>query len=164
MPELVVSDTSPLQYLDATGHLDLLPKLFGEIVVPEGVVEEIAEGRALGHPLPDLDALPWLRQVAVPDRRVLLLAAGLGKGEREVLALAQRRPDALALLDDGLARRAARHLGIAMTGTLGVLLRARSAGHLSQVTPVVDRLQELGFRLAEETRVAVLRLAGEAVR
>lgn len=50
MPE-VVSDTSPLQYLHQIDRLDLLRILYGDILVPEGFAEEIAEGRALGHEL-----------------------------------------------------------------------------------------------------------------
>lgn len=61
----------------------------------------------------------------------------------------------------GLARRHARLLGLTITGTLGVLLRAKNEGFLPAVAPVVDKLEQLGFRLAPETRAAVLRLAGE---
>lgn len=89
-------------------------------------------------------------------------ATDLGTGEREVLSLAAERPEAMAILDDALARRMALHLGIRFTGTLGVLLRAKAAGHLEAIKPVVDRLQELGFRLDSKTRSAVLDLAEEA--
>lgn len=160
MPE-VISDTSPLQYLYQAGCLDLLPTLYRAVIVPEGVAEEIATGRSLGHSLPDPATLDWLRITPVPHRRVLLLAADLGKGEREVLSLAAERPGALALLDDALARRMASHLGIHFTGTLGVLLRAKAAGHLEAIRPIVERLQALGFRLDQMTRSAVLELAGE---
>jgi predicted nucleic acid-binding protein len=160
MPE-VVSDTSPLQYLYQAEHLDLLPALYREIIVPEGVSEEIAAGRCLGHSLPDLAALDWIRIEPAPHRRILLLSTDLGKGEREVLSLVADRPGAVALLDDGLARRMAARLGIAFTGTLGVLLRAKAAGHVDAVAPIVDRLESLGFRLAAMTRAAILELAGE---
>jgi predicted nucleic acid-binding protein len=160
MPE-VVSDTSPLQYLYQAERLDLLPSLYQQIVVPEGVAEEIAAGRALGHSLPDLTALGWVRIEAVPHRRILLLATDLGKGEREVLSLVADRPGAVALLDDGLARRMAAHLGVPFTGTLGVLLRAKAAGYIDSVAPIVDRLEALGFRLDAVTRIAILELAQE---
>jgi predicted nucleic acid-binding protein len=71
------------------------------------------------------------------------------------------RPGAIALIDDGLARRMAARLGIAFTGTLGVLLRAKAAGHAAAIAPIVDRLESLGFRLAAMTRAASLELAGE---
>lgn len=79
-----------------------------------------------------------------------------------MLALAVERPGAIVLLDDWLARRMANYLGVSVTGTLGVLLRAKAAGHLAAVRPVIDRLQALGFRLDPTTRVAVLELADEA--
>lgn len=161
MPE-VISDTSPLQYLYQANRLELLRVLYETILIPEGVAEEILEGRSLGHALPPVAEIEWIVVTPVPQRRTLLLAAGLGKGEREVLSLAVERPDAMALLDDGLARRMARHLGIRFTGTLGVLLRAKAAGHLEAVEPVVDELQSLGFRLDVRTRAGILELAGEA--
>lgn len=161
MPE-VISDTSPLQYLHQAKCLDLLHILYRTVLIPEGVAEEILEGRSLGYALPDLAEIEWIRITPVPQRRTLLLATDLGKGEREVLSLAAERPEAMAILDDALARRMALHLGIRFTGTLGVLLRAKAAGHLEAIKPVVDRLQELGFRLDLRTRSAVLELAEEA--
>lgn len=161
MPE-VISDTSPLQYLYQARRLDLLRLLYETVLIPEGVAEEIHEGRSLGYALPDLAEVEWIRITPVPQRRTLLLAADLGKGEREVLSLAAERPDAMAILDDALARRMARHLGVRFTGTLGVLLRAKAAGHLEAVKPVVEQLQALGFRLRSKTRGAILDLADES--
>ena len=161
MPE-VISDTSPLQYLYQVEQLDLLPALYGKVLVPEGVAVEIKAGQALGHSLPDLQALDWIQIATVPHPRTLLLAADLGKGEREVLSLATQRPGTTVLLDDGLARRMARHLGLPFTGTLGVLLRAKAAGHLGAIGPTIDSLQAHGFRLDGLTRTAVLELAQEA--
>ena len=89
------------------------------------------------------------------------LGPHLGRGEREVLLLALQTPDSLALLDDAMARRQARVLGINFTGTLGVLLRAKQAGLLSEIAPVVEELDRLEFRLDTKTRAAVLKLAGE---
>lgn len=160
MPE-VIADTSVLQYLYQTDHLQLLRALYERILVPRGVAEEIAEGRSLGHPLPDLDALSWVTVVSAHERHGLKLSADLGEGERQALALAADHPGATVLLDDALARRMAERLGIAFTGTLGVLLRAKAAGHLTSIAPVVHELEERGFRLARETRSAILELAGE---
>lgn len=161
MPE-VISNTSPIQYLHQSGYLELLPTLYGEVTVPGGVVRELAVGRELGGDLPVVEALSWIRVREVGDERLLPLAADLGQGEREVLALAARSPDSLAILDDRLARHYAKLLDIQLTGTLGVLLRAKAAGHLDLVGPTVKRLEELGFRLDASTRLSVLELAGEA--
>ena len=75
--------------------------------------------------------------------------------------LALEIPGSVALLDDALARRVAIAKGIPIKGTLGLLLDAKHAGHLPTVKPSLDRLQDLGFRLDQQTRDAVLNLAGE---
>jgi predicted nucleic acid-binding protein len=130
-------------------------------VVPGGVVDELAEGRARGVDLPDPALLPWVRVRSVADLTLLKIAADLDRGEREVLALATQIAEPLAILDDALARRYARLLKVPFTGTLGVLLRAKAAGHLARVAPVLDRLESLRFRFDAETRASVLRLANE---
>lgn len=161
MPD-VISDTSPVQYLYQTNLLDLLPALYGQITLPQAVVDELPAGRTLGVALPDPALLSWMTVRQAQAGAILPLVTELGTGEREVLALAVETPDALVLLDDGLARRYARLLGIEFTGTLGVLLKAKQAGYLAALAPVLDRLNALRFRLNPSTRAAVLRLAGES--
>jgi uncharacterized protein len=157
----VVSNTSPLLYLHQLGRLDLLPALYSQVLVPASVVEELAAGRAAGHDVPDIAALPWARVVSSPTLALLALATDLGKGEAEAIAIAHER-NALLILDDGLARRHAKLVGVTLTGTLGVLVKAKTAGHITEVAPVVSRLRELGFRLSDQTRDAVLKLANES--
>jgi predicted nucleic acid-binding protein len=157
----VISNTSPLQYLYQAELLDLLPALYGTVVVPSGVTEELAEGRARGLALPDPKTLPWARVRVATDVALLRIVADLDRGEREVLAIAKQVADPLAILDDGLARRYARLLGVPFTGTLGVLLKAKSTGHLARVSPVLDRLEALRFRFDAQTRAEVLKLANE---
>ena len=69
--------------------------------------------------------------------------------------------DALLLLDDRHARRYAAAVGLAVTGTLGILVLAKERRMLDSVEPVLNRLHALRFRLDVKTREAVLRLAGE---
>jgi len=157
----VVSNTSPLLYLHQLGSMALLPALYPHVLVPASVVEELAAGRAAGHDVPDVAALPWARVVSSPTLALLALATDLGKGEAEAIAIAHER-NALLILDDGLARRHAKLVGVALTGTLGVLLKAKTAGRIAAVAPLVSRLTELGFRLSEQTRDAFLKLANEA--
>ena len=76
--------------------------------------------------------------------------------------LALEMPGSVALLDDALARRVAIAKGIPIKGTLGMLLDAKRIGYLTAVKPSLDQLQELGFRLSQQTREAVLKLAGES--
>ena len=129
MPE-VIANTSPLQYLFQLDLLDLLPELYGEVLIPEGVVRELRNGALLGVALPDVHSLRWLRVCKVRSAPVLPLAAGLGLGDREVLALAVEQESALVILDDALARRFAQRLKLPLTGTLGLLLKAKQQGRI----------------------------------
>ncbi len=165
MPESVrevITDTSPLQYLFQAALLGLLPALYGQVTLPEAVASELAEGHARGVSLPEPAAHPWMRVVAVRELAVLSLAPSLGPGEREALALAAQSADSLLLIDDALARRHARLLSLTFIGTLGVLLRAKAAGYLDAVAPILDQLDTLRFRLDPMTRISVLHIAGEA--
>jgi predicted nucleic acid-binding protein len=160
MPEVIV-DTSPLQYLHQLDLLDLLPDLYGEILIPPSVVREIATGRALGVALPEINTLPWIKVRKIAGLAVLPLVSDLGAGEREVLALALEADHPLVILDDALARRVARRLDLPLTGTLGLLLKARQGGRIARLKPLLDRLEALNFRLDRGTRLSVLKLAGE---
>lgn len=161
MPE-VICNTSHLQYLHQIGQLSILPALVGSIVVPPAVLAELDAGIAKGLDLPQLENLQWIRIQAPIGAKAASLITDLGPGESQVLMLALEMPGSVALLDDALARRVATAKGISIKGTRGLLLDARRSGHLPAVKPSLDRLQELGFRIAQQTRDAVLKLAGES--
>jgi predicted nucleic acid-binding protein len=160
LPE-VICDTSPIQYLHQIGHLQILPFLAGRIIVPVAVQEELATGYRAGVDLPDLKNLDWVTVQRPIGQRTLPLSADLGPGETEVLMIALESSDPIVVLDDGLARQFAESLNIRLTGTIGLLLDAKRAGLIETLTPLLDQLQSLRFRLSPHTRKTVLRLAGE---
>lgn len=131
------------------------------MLVPPAVVSELEEGRSIGVDTPDPTKLDWIVVEGPAGTDALRLVTDLGRGETEVLALALEREKAIAVLDDRVARRLARTLDIALTGTLGILLDAKKAGLIKSVAPLIDELEDQGFRLAARTRRAVLDLAGE---
>src|ERR687895_1196019 len=147
----VVSNTSPLQYLHQLHLLELLPTLYGEVLVPYAVVSEIEAGRSLGVMLPVVESLPWIRVKKVENPALLPLVPDLGAGEREVLALALERSRPLVILDDSFARSFAQRLGLPLTGTLGLLLKGKEMGRIDRVEPFLVRLEELNFRLDQRT-------------
>lgn len=147
MPE-VVCNTSPLQYLHQIGQLRILPALAGSIIVPISVQAELDAGIAKGLDLPKIENLNWIQIRAPISIKAASLITDLGPGESQVLMLALETPGSIALLDDGLARRVAIARGIPIKGTLGLLLDAKRAGHITVVKPSLDKLQDLGFRLA----------------
>ncbi len=161
MPELIC-DTSPIQYLHQLGLLCVLPALSDRVLIPPAVAEEISVGQVLGVDLPDLATLDWITVQHPISEAARPLVVNLGPGETQVLMLALEIPEAIVVLDDALARDMAAALNLPLTGTLGLLLDAKQAGLIPKVCPLLDQLQALRFRLADHTRIAVLKLAGEA--
>jgi predicted nucleic acid-binding protein len=158
---VAVANTSPLQYLHQCSLIDLLPKLYAQVLVPPAVVQELANGHALGFDLPDPTTYSWIRVRRPASIAILPAVSDLGAGEREALALAAETPETVLIIDDGLARRHAEILRVRFTGTAGLLVKAKGEGLIPAVAPVLDRLAALRFRLTPETRAAILRLVGE---
>ncbi|MBW1717629.1 MAG: DUF3368 domain-containing protein [Deltaproteobacteria bacterium] len=161
MPEIAIANTSPLFYLHRLGLLEVLKKLYGGIIVPEAVKRELEEGQIQGEDVPRLGTYPWIEITPVSMPRYLELIADLGPGESEVLALATNHPSALVIVDDKLARRVAEMQGFTLTGTAGVLLRAKRKGLILALKPLIEKLLDLDFRLKPDLVKAILELAGE---
>lgn len=157
----IICNTSPFQYLYQLDLLHILPSLAKQVIVPPAVTQELAQGRALGVSLPDLATLDWVTVRRPASETALPLITDMGPGETEVLMLTLESRDAVAVLDDAIARRVAETLRLRLTGTLGLLVDAKRAGLIPAVAPLLDKLDTLRFRLAVHTRFAVLKLAGE---
>lgn len=161
MPEVVISNTSPIFYLHRLRRLDLLQKLYQEIIVPKAVVAELEAGRRQGEDVPEIDSYEWIKIRAIRSPQILGLSTDFGPGETEVLALALEESDSLAIIDEKLARKIARLRGLRVTGTAGVLLKAKQEGHILAVKPFIDRLQEIHFHLSDNVRTLILSIAEE---
>jgi hypothetical protein len=154
-----ISDSSPLILLSAAGQIDLMRELFGDIVVPPAVlIEVIAAGG--GRAGSEANGLNWI--VERSPRRAPELPDALRAGEAQAIALAvEDEPPTLLLLDDLAARRVALGLGIAVTGTAGVVLLAKRRGLINAVRPTLERLREAGLYLAQPLYNGLLAEAGE---
>jgi predicted nucleic acid-binding protein len=152
MPDpITVSNSSCLIGLEMAGRLDLLQRLYGTVVVPKAVAEEC------GNRLP-----PWFQVQMVQNQgMVRSLRLELGSGESEAMVLAGEAGASRLILDDKKARRMARQLGLPITGTLAVLLRAKQQGLLSSVRELLDDLAKARFRISDALVQETLRRAGE---
>jgi predicted nucleic acid-binding protein len=157
----VICNTSPLLYLHQIGHLDLLPALYGTVWTTPGVAQELAAGAEKGYDVPDLAELSWLEIRPLGESRLLPALVDLDRGEAEVIALGLQLPGSLVILDEQLARRIAELFELDVTGTLGLLLRAKQRGHLEHVTPAVEALRSTTMWLSERVIRLVLEKAGE---
>jgi len=140
----VISNTSPLNYLALIDLQHILPALFGRVLIPEAVWHELRSPAAPQPVKAWLDTLPsWL------DRRVVSQVPPdlqyLDPGEREAIALAQSTDASLVLLDERRGRQVARNLGLAVSGTLGVLDLAARRG-LVDLAESLERLERTTFR------------------
>lgn len=159
----LVSNTSPLLYLGRIDHLHLLSGLFEPVFVPEQVAIELDTGRLIRHDTVDPRSLDWIRLVAVPPGDIEALPPNrLGLGEQSVIAYAKKHQDLTVALDDRQARLFAQDLGLTVVGVVGLLLRAKRAGLIATVHPLLDAVYQQGFRLHPDLYAEALRLAGES--
>jgi len=160
---VVVSDTSPIRALAALARLDLLSRLFEEVLIPPAVATELGRRGRLFAPIVVAD-IPNARVQAPGDlARVRDWGARLDLGEAEALALALDVDAEAILIDESRGRAVARQLGLTPIGVLGVLVRAKEQGHVDAVRPLIERLQtEVAFFVSPRLRDEVLRLAGES--
>lgn len=156
---IVVADTSPLNYLVITGYEHLLPKLFGSILIPPAVLQELKAPNAPESVRTWIDTLPDWVHIQAPAG-VIPPIEHLGKGETEGIALAQALKADLILIDDADARAEAERRKLTVTGTLGVL-RLAALERFVDFPEAIDKLISTNFfvppRLVEELLTEVKR-------
>lgn len=160
-PRRVVVNTAPIISLSLVRRLDFLRDLYQEVLIPPAVRQEALRGGAREIGVSDLQRADWIRTAPLQDPRRADLLSDLDRGEAEVLALAQESNADLVVIDERLGRRHARRLGINLTGTLGVLLRAKKQGLVSEIRPLVERIHRGGIYLSQRLIEEALRLAEE---
>jgi uncharacterized protein len=157
---IVVSDAGPLISLGRLDLLSVLPALFASVQVPEQVLRECAarpnnaDAARITIAMQTGWVLPCGMQAVEPSP--------LGRGERAAIARALSIGAGL-LTDDHAARVHAQSLQLAVTGTLGVLIRAKRAGLLASVAPQIELLRASGQRFGKDVVGLVLAAAGEAL-
>jgi predicted nucleic acid-binding protein len=158
----VISDTSPLVAFAFLGLPDLLSQMLGEILIPPTVASELEQPR-FGFAGTKATLIPGVIVRAPKDAAAVQRLLGeVDAGEAEALVLALEVQADLILVDDADARAAAKRLSLAVTGTVGLLLRAKQEGRVSAVRPLLDQLRTgLKFFLSQPLYEQVLISAGE---
>jgi predicted nucleic acid-binding protein len=155
--QAVIADTSPINYLVQIDAIDLLPKLFGRIVVAAAVHEELTHARTPAAVRSWMaQGAPWLEISPNPDRRSDSdISPSLDEGERMTIALAGAIGAELILMDDREGVAFARAQGFAVTGTLGVLDLAAQRG-LIDLVQAFTRLKATTFHYRQGLLDALL--------
>ncbi len=156
---IVISDTSPITNLIQIDCLDLLNVVFGKIIIPQTVYNELCE---LAEQKKILDDQDWISVVAAENRSAITqLETQLDKGEAEAIALAMELQPDFLIIDELKGRTIAEEMGIKIVGLLGTLLKAKQLGHIAELKPKLEELIRLGFRVNPKLYDHVLKLAGE---
>ncbi len=156
---IVVSDASVLLALANCDSLHLLESLFQEVQVPGAVFDELA---IPGKPKAEsVSRFLEGKMTRIDFLELAVESPGLGRGEREAMALYRHLGADLLLVDDKRARKAAQANGIRISGSLGVLLLAKQRGLLKRVRPLLEELQASEIYVDDRLIRKTLQLAGE---
>jgi len=160
---IVVSDTTPLIGLASIGRLNILQELFGEVYIPQAVYDEsVIHGRAEGSAKQDVDNSDWIHVAQVQDRlAVNILLDEMDLGEVETIILAGEMKADWVLMDEKKGRRKLTQLEIPEIGTIGILLKAKQIGLISNLKREIESLQKTGFSVSQMVIDEVLKVAEE---
>jgi len=146
---IIVSDTTPLNYLILIERENILHQLFGRVIIPQAVFDELSATGASEKVRHWIKSLPFWIEVKhttlIPDSSLDILDAG----EKEAIMLAQELSADLLLVDDRQARMAAANLGIEITGTIGILDRA-ARENLINLPETLTALQKTSFHISDD--------------
>jgi predicted nucleic acid-binding protein len=156
---IVVSDTSPINYLLLINQIELLPHLYQQVLIPDVVHNEMMH--------PDAPSVlqqwiatppPWL--VVQPVSVIDPTLNALDPGEQAAITLAQVLQADLLLIDERTGRQAASDSGLPIIGILGVLDDAATQGLINISTALTD-LQQTNFRASRRLIQTLLRKHNE---
>ena len=147
--------------LAAAGCFDALQLLYQRVIVPLEVAEEIRVGGKQGIGVAELDRSPWLDIRTSHASIPAYLANALDRGEAAVIATALERNIGLVCIDETVGRRMARLAGLNLTGSLGILIKAKQRGLPIVIADAVRRMREQGIWLSAQVIASALAAAGE---
>lgn len=147
MPEqLVISDASPLIALADINELELLRKLYRQVSITDIVRSEI-----------HAELPTWIEvSTAYDQKQFQVLNLELDSGEASAIALALENPGSKIILDENKGRSVAKRLGLKVTGTMGIIIKAKEQGLIKSGKEILVKLDEHGFWLSEQLKKQII--------
>jgi uncharacterized protein len=160
---IIVSNTSPLSNLALVKHLFLLEQIYGKIIIPQAVYNELTHPDAGEIIINSIKSAQWLEIYSVINlEKVRKLQEKIHLGEAEAIVLALELNANELLIDERLGRIESEALGINITGILGILLIAKNRNLIIKIKPILDDLiNKASFRVSQQLYHHTLELADE---
>lgn len=157
---LIVSDTSPITNLIHINQLELLNKLFGEIIIPDKVFGELSVYENQKITVENHD---WILVKSVKDKKLIKkLEKQLDLGESQAIVLAKELEADILIIDERKGRKTAKEYGLRIIGLLGVLIQAKKKGYIENLKPILNKLiEEIGFRVSKNLYSRILKEVDE---
>lgn len=156
----VVSNTTPLISLLKLGRLDVLMELYQEILIPTAVFEEIEVGKNKSF-YRNLSNIDWVKIIKIENEDARRYFLDLDKGEAEAIILATEIGADLIIMDEKLGRFHAKHADLKVTGTVGVLIKAKREGIINELKPLLFELRAKDVWISEKFIDEILSLVHE---
>ncbi len=152
----VVSNSTPLIALSRINELELLHTIFGTIIIPGAVYDEVVLEGAGRPGVKEVANASWIIKRKVKNLlAVSMLQMDLDRGEAEAVVLAKELEADYLLVDEKKARRIARGSKVRIIGTAGILGLAEKKGLITNLYDVFDKLEINGFRFTDEVKKKV---------
>ncbi|MFN6518796.1 MAG: DUF3368 domain-containing protein [Nostoc sp. CreGUA01] len=159
----IVINTSPLIALVAAmGDLKILESLYTDVLVPFEVHEEILIGGATGLAVSEFESAFWLQKQSYPLNISPFLSNSLDLGEASVIQLALNKNISTVCIDEAVGRRIARLSGLSVTGSIGILLRAKREGYPLSIKTAIQKMLDRNIRLSQSVIDFAVKEAGES--
>ncbi len=157
----VIVNSTPLIILCNIGKLEILKELYGAIMIPQAVYAEVTAKK--DSACQQIVSADWIHVEQIQDQSdKMMYKSRLHEGEVEVMILAQESKKVdLVVIDDNAAKKTAKYLGLPVTGTMGVLLKAKKRGVVKEIRPILESMKERGFYISGEIERLVLEQAEE---
>jgi predicted nucleic acid-binding protein len=152
---IVIADTTPLNYLVLTDRVEILPPLYGRVLIPLAVWEEFQRPETPQAVRAWIAQPPTWLQIRPVERTSDLAIENLGAGECEAIVLAEELHADRLIMDDRAARRVATQRNLIVIGTLGVLTEAADRG-LIDFSDAIAQLRQTSFYLSPEVLTPLL--------
>lgn len=149
-PTLITNTTPILALAAATGSLEILHFLYARVVVPFEVAQEIRSGGRDNFGVSAFDGASWLEISPAPVTLTPYLQNALDLGEASVIQTALQLGLNRVCIDETMGRRVARLCNLNVTGSIGVLIKAKSSGYPVVISDAIDRMRERGIWLSQE--------------